>query len=164
MKLYLVRHGKSNPENIDPEKGLSDTGKKDIGRLAHSVEHLKIEVEQIWHSSKKRAKQTAEIFSSAVKSRKALLEKTGLKPNDPVNIIADNVVSLNIDLMLVGHLPFMSKMASYLLSGDEDKNAIDFNVGTIACFEYDKGRWFLEWIIHPGLIHPDTDHGFRSYH
>lgn len=164
MKLFLVRHGQSNPENIDPEKSLSGVGKKDVARLAESISHLNISVDQIWHSEKKRAKQTAEIISAAVKSQKGLVEKTGLLPNEPVDQVAQEIIANNADLMLVGHQPFMSKLASYLLSGDEDKYAIDFSAGAVACFEYDKGRWTLTWFIYPGLFKQEDKRDFYSYH
>ncbi|OQX91569.1 MAG: phosphohistidine phosphatase SixA [candidate division Zixibacteria bacterium 4484_95] len=164
MKLYLMRHGKANPENIDPGKSLSDVGEKDVTRLAESIGYLDIRVEQIWHSEKKRAKQTAEIISAAVKPQKGLVEKSGLLPNDQVTRVAKEIIAINADLMLVGHLPFMSKLASYLLSGDEDTCAIDFSAGAVACFEYDKGRWTLCWLVYPGLFKQKDKHGFYSYH
>lgn len=164
MRLYLVRHGQSNPENIDPEKSLSAIGEKDIAKLAESINYLDINVDQIWHSEKKRAKQTAEIVSTAVKTQKGLVEKTGLKPNDSVAPVAQEIIAHNTDLMLVGHLPFISKLASYLLTGDEDKCAIEFLAGAVACFEYDKGKWTFNWLIHPGLFQQESKHGFYSYH
>jgi phosphohistidine phosphatase len=164
MKLYLVRHGQSNPEDIDPEQSLTAIGEKNIAKLKESIYHLDINVDQIWHSGKKRAKQTAEIISAAVKTQKGLVEKTGLKPNDSVTPVAQEVIAHNTDLMLVGHLPFMSKLASYLLIGDEDKCEIDFMAGAAACLEYDKGKWTLNWLMHPGLFKHEDKHGFYSYH
>ena len=164
MKLYLVRHGQPNPEETDPEKGLSDVGKNEISKLAESIKHLNINSAEIWHSGKARAEQTAGILTTSVNSSQGLVEKTGLKPNDPVDSIAIEIVAVNSDLMLVGHLPFMSKLASLLLAGDKSRCSIDFNTGGFACFEYNKGRWSLNWLVHPGLVGQGRVGSFQSYH
>ncbi|MCP4580382.1 MAG: phosphohistidine phosphatase SixA [candidate division Zixibacteria bacterium] len=164
MKLYLVRHGQANPANIDPEKGLSDIGKQDIARLAESVRHLSISVEQIWHSGKARAKQTAESLSSVVKSNDGLTVREGLKPNDAVDATALEIGAYGCDLMLVGHLPFMAKLASLLFTGDQDRCAFQFHPGTLACFDLSDDIWSLEYFIHPGIVAPDGKAAFQSYH
>lgn len=164
MKIYLVRHGKSNPANIDPEKGLSEIGKQDIIRLAESVRHLGISVHQIWHSGKTRARQTAEILSKVVRTEEGLAERDGLKPNDPAEATALEINAYNCDLMLVGHLPFLARLASLLFSGDLDRCAFDFPPGTMTCFNYKDDIWSLEFSISPETFAPDSKADFRSYH
>jgi len=164
MKIYLVRHGQSNSADIDPEKNLSDTGKREIIKLAESIKHLGINVDEIWHSDKARACQTAEILAAAVKSSKGLIEKSGLKPNDDVKPVAEEIKTYDADLMLVGHLPFMAKLTSLLLTGNENRCAFEFDAGGLACFDYDKGAFCLNWFIHPGLIKLEKHDTFQSYH
>ena len=164
MKLYLVRHGSANPADIDPQKGLSDIGKKEIATLAALVRHLNIEVENIYHSGKARAEQTAEIVNIAIQSANGVSQKTGLTPNDPIKDIATEIVSAGKDVMLVGHLPFMAKLASYLLSDNTDKIALEFKAGGMAYLEYQDNRWILKWLINPD-INPDGESShFESYH
>ena len=164
MRLLLARHGQSNSGDVDPDKGLTKTGIKDIMKLAESIKHLDIGVDEIWHSGKTRASQTAEILSSTVKSNKGILAKDGLKPNDPVEPIANEITAYRADLMLVGHLPFMSKLASLLLANSENRCSVSFYNGSLACFEYDKGDWSLSWLIHPELVKEMKSGTFQSYH
>ena len=164
MKIYLVRHGQANPANIDPEKGLSDIGRQEIARLAESIRHLKLNVRQIWHSGKTRAVQTAEILSSVVNAEDGLAEREGLKPNDPADATALEINAYSCDLMIVGHLPFMAKLASLLFTGDQDRCAFVFHAGSMACFDFKDDIWSLEFFIHPGIIASDGKTGFQSYH
>lgn len=164
MKLYLVRHGSANPADVDPQKGLSDIGKKEITTLAALVKHLNIRVTEIYHSGKARAEQTAEILSIAIKSKNGLSARGDLEPNDPVEKIAVEIISAGRDTMLVGHLPFMAKLASYLLSGNPDKCALNFSTGAMACLDYQEKKWSLSWFINPD-INPIGEIGhFESYH
>ncbi len=164
MTLFLARHGQANHESIDPNKNLSEIGKKEAAKMAEFLGQLGITVGQIWHSDKARAKQTAEILASAVKLQNGITEKTGLRPNDPVGSIAVEIQAYNNDLMLVSHLPFMSKLASLLLAGDEDRCSIEFHPVSIACLERDKGKWSIKWLVEPGLLQKRSPSSFQSYH
>jgi len=164
MNLYLVRHGSANPADIEPQKGLSDIGKKEIATLTALVRHLNIEVANIYHSGKARAQQTAEIMNVGVSSARGFAQKSGLAPNDPVKDIAAEIVSAGQNVMLVGHLPFIAKLASYLLSGSDDKAALEFKTGGMAHLEYRDNNWVLKWHINPE-INPDGESShFESYH
>jgi len=164
MKIYLVRHGQANSADIDPQKGLSNLGHAEIKQLAESIKHLNISVDEIWHSGKARACQTAEILASVVKSSKELIEKSGLNPNDNVKKVAEEIKAYNVNLMIVGHLPFMAKLSSLLITGNENRSAFEFDAGALACFDYNKGSFCLSWLIHPGLIKPEKHDTFQSYH
>lgn len=164
MKIYLVRHGQANSADIDPEKGLSKSGKIEIKKVAESIRHLKINVKEIWHSGKVRARQTAEILASTVSSSNGLIEKSGLNPNDDVKPVIDEIKAVNSDIMLVGHLPFMAKLASMMLVSNENKCNITFSTGALACFNYDKDSFSLDWFIYPGLIAQGDIGSFQSYH
>ena len=34
MRLYLVQHGQAKSEEVDPQRGLSERGIQDVGRLS----------------------------------------------------------------------------------------------------------------------------------
>lgn len=57
------------------------------------------------------------------------------------------------DLMLVGHLPFLEKLTSLLLCGNEKTRLVLFRYGAIVCLEQreDKG-WGVRWILTPEMI------------
>ncbi|MCD6163751.1 MAG: phosphohistidine phosphatase SixA [candidate division Zixibacteria bacterium] len=164
MRLFLARHGQSSPGDIDPQKGLTKNGEKEIIKLAESIKHLDISVDEIWHSGKTRAAQTADILAMAVKPKKGVRIQEGLKPDDSVESIAGEITAYGTDLMLVGHLPFMLKLASLLLANDSNRCSVNFYAGSLACFEYDKGNWSLSWLINPGLVKEEESRTFQSYH
>jgi len=55
--------------------------------------------------------------------------------------------------MIVGHLPFLEKLASFLVCGDEGAKAVMFRYSAIVCLEKkESGRWAVDWIIKPEMI------------
>ena len=68
MALYLVQHGKSLPKDVDPDQGLADEGIAETKRIAEVARGYQVNVSLIKHSGKKRARQTAEIFSDTDKA------------------------------------------------------------------------------------------------
>ena len=104
------------------------------------------------HSVKTRARKTADIFASALNPTKGLKEVEGLKPMDDVAALA---ASLNPDTntMLVGHLPFMERMASYLITGSVDKPIFKFQNSGIVCLDKDPNSefWVIVWTLMPRI-------------
>jgi phosphohistidine phosphatase len=164
MKIYLARHGQANSADIDPLKGLSDDGKAEIGHLATALKGLDINVSVIWHSGKARAEQTAEILATAVKSANGLIKQSGLNPDDSVDEVAAEIQALNRNLMIVGHLPFMARLISKLLTGDYAGLSVNFPTGGMACLDYTRGQWSFDWLINPTVMTGDRGPAFRSYH
>jgi len=136
MALLLVQHGKSLPKDEDPEQGLSDEGVLDVKRIADAAKKYGVNVSCIKHSGKKRARQTADIFASALQPELGVQEIGGIKPMDDVASFADNISS-GEDLMLVGHLPFMEKLVSFLITGSIARPVIKFQNGGIVCLDED---------------------------
>ena len=62
MRLFLVQHGKVLPKDVDLERGLSESGKQDVANVAAFLARGSVQVERIFHSGKKRAWETAELF------------------------------------------------------------------------------------------------------
>lgn len=153
MKLFLVQHGDALAKEVDPDRPLSDKGQQDVNKVASFLRASSISVRQILHSGKTRAMQTAEIFANLL-DVPAPPEKTyGIQPNDPVDAFATRVLEINGDTMIVGHLPFMNKLVSYLLSKDEQRNSVSFEPGSVICLEKnEQNNWTLLWMIRPHLL------------
>jgi phosphohistidine phosphatase len=152
MKVYLVRHGEAVSSGVDPKRPLSEQGLADVRKIASFIKPLKISVEHIWHSGKLRAAQTAEIMTSVVIGKDYSAHES-LGPNDDVKIIAEELEADDMDLMIVGHLPFLAYLASLLVAGKETANVAAFDAGSIACLNRsDPGRWQIEWMIAPKLL------------
>ncbi|MCK5566095.1 MAG: phosphohistidine phosphatase SixA [Planctomycetes bacterium] len=150
MKIYLVQHGNCVSKEVDVERPLSEQGKCDVERVAGFIQTLNISA-KVWHSPKTRAMQTAEMLSAAMTVDGQVETVVGLNPNDDVADIKYRVASSDKDIMLVGHLPFMSKLASLLLTGDENKASVKFVQGGVLCLSDDDG-WEVEWMVVPGIV------------
>ncbi len=155
MALYLVQHGRAVKKEIDPEQGLSEQGIIEVERVAEKAHHFKIPVSEIIHSGKKRARQTAEIFSGWLTHGKEPSVANGLNPTDEVLPVAQAFADRE-NLMLVGHLPFLERLASQLITGSPDVPVVRFLNGGIVCldkWEREMGRkvWSIRWIITPEI-------------
>lgn len=153
MWVYLVRHGEALPKQVDPERGLSEEGKQDAKKVAAFLKGQAIEVEAVWESGKKRATQTAEIMARALTSKAGVVRQAGMAPMDPVTPIVEKLSSLEGDYMLVGHMPFLSNLASRLVLGMEDPEVVLFREVTVVCLEKGlNGQWTVAWMVTPGLL------------
>jgi phosphohistidine phosphatase len=152
MALYLVQHGKSLPKGIDPDQGLSEEGVAETKRIAEVAANYGVNVSHIKHSVKTRAYKTAEIFTSALNSPRGIAEVDGLKPLDDVITFAA-AIDPDENSMLVGHLPFMERMTSYLVTGSTDKPVFKFQNSGIVCLnkDPDSGSWVIVWTLMPKI-------------
>ncbi len=152
MALYLVQHGKSLPKDVDPEKGLSEEGVAEVERIADVAKGYGVCVSRIKHSGKKRALRTAEIFAAALAPEDGVVEASGLNPLDDVTTVGAALKSRE-NHMLVGHLPFMSRLTSYLIVGSTDAAIFKFQNGGVVCLdqEPDNGPWFIKWTLMPNI-------------
>lgn len=154
MMLYLVRHAEPKAPEKDPERSLTAKGRFDIQRVASfCAAHSGIAVEKILHSGKTRASQTAQVLAEHLKPAAGLAEAAGLAPMDDPSPWAEELRITGDDTMLVGHLPFMERLAGLLLSGDEKDGTVKFSPGTVVCLERDSGeQWRLNWIVTPEIV------------
>ncbi len=152
MALYLVQHGKNISKEHDPEQNLSEEGKADVEYVAKVAKQNRISVYRIEHSPKLRAKQTAEIFAEALQPLQGLQERENIKALDEVSEVADEISSKD-DLMLVGHLPFMERLTSFLITGSKENLVFKFQNGGIVCLDKDEKveSWFIKWAIMPRI-------------
>jgi len=153
MKLYLVQHAKAASEQQDPQRPLTKEGKADLQKIAAFIKPLNLCVDYCWHSGKKRAEQTAEILTAVIKVKKAKNARDGLSPNDDVKALRDELSDTAGDIMIVGHMPFVSRLASLLLTGSESTETVAFRQGGIvALSRAEPGKWQVEWMITPQLV------------
>ena len=152
MALYLVQHGQSLPKDVDPDQGLSEKGVAETERIAGVAQNYHVNVGRIWHSVKTRARKTAEIFASALNPPESVQEVQGLKPMDDVAAFAASIKP-DTNTMLVGHLPFMERMAAYLVTGSIDKPVFKFQNSGIVCLDQDPETksWVIIWALMPHI-------------
>ncbi|MBA7704764.1 hypothetical protein ES703_113582 [subsurface metagenome] len=118
MTLYLVQHAEAKPREDDHQRPLSDQGRADIQKVAAFLGDRGIPVSRIIHSGKLRARQTAETLAERLKATGGVSETDGLAPLDDPAVWDGRLSELNENLMLVGHLPHMGKLAALLVTGE----------------------------------------------
>lgn len=150
MALFLVQHGKSLPKEKDPNKGLSEGGIHETERIAQVAKGYGVHVSSIAHSGKTRARQTADIFASALRPDGDIQEISGLNPLDDVTAVA---IDSTEDRMLVGHLPFMERLTAYLITGSIERPVFKFQNSGIVCLNKapDTKSWVIKWALMPHI-------------
>ena len=151
MNLYLVQHGEARSETEDPERSLTDVGRDEVGRVARAAARIGISPLCIFHSGKTRACQTAEVMAETLSPPRGVEERKGLGPNDTVLPWREHLETTAEDLMIVSHLPFLDRLSSLLLSGNEGKGIIRFRYGAVVCLERTNGSWRVRWILTPEM-------------
>ncbi len=152
MPLYLVRHGEAYSEAAGPDRSLTEAGKATVDDMAQLSNSFKIPVSKIFHSGKTRARQTADIFSKYLKPSEGVTEIKTINPYDDVTKIAPELDPA-LNTMLVGHLPFMERLVSYLITGSLDRSIIKFQTGGIVCLDQieKNGAWYIKWALMPKM-------------
>ncbi len=153
MKLYLIQHGEATSEQVDPRRPLTTQGREDVRQVASLLKTARVKPALIYHSEKLRAKQTAEIIASAMAAPELIKERKGLLPQDAINDLTQEISRSANDLMIVGHLPFLSKLATFLLLGKEEGNLIAFQQGGVVCLKRTEDqRWQVAWMVVPEIL------------
>lgn len=150
MKLYLIQHGKALPKEANPDRPLSSAGITETRKTAETLGARDIAVDLIWHSPKKRAVQTAEIIAESIKCEN-VQERNDIKPLDPVENISFEITNAGKNIMIVGHLPFLQKLAGRLLTGSKENDLIIFKNSGVAALIYEE-KWRIDWLLSPDLI------------
>jgi phosphohistidine phosphatase len=146
-----VRHGEAKSEAEDPERSLTIRGEEETREISSAAKRRGIRPSRIYHSGKKRAEQTAGIIAGGFDLSAQLGH--GLNPNDDIRPWVERISREAEDFMIVGHLPFLEKLASFLVCGDEGAKAVMFRYSAILCLEKkESGRWAVDWIIKPEMI------------
>jgi phosphohistidine phosphatase len=152
--LYLVQHGLARTKDQDPDRPLTAAGGEDVRKVAAYVgEKTDVQVSRILHSGKTRARQTAEILAEFLKPGSGVEAVQSLDPMDDPVLWAQQLADTDEDLMLVGHLPHLSKLAALLICGDPQSKVVDFrNGGVVSLRIEDEGHWALQWILLPEMV------------
>lgn len=155
MNLYLVQHGESKAESEDPARPLTNAGRAAVEQVGYHLFRAALLAADvvIRHSGKLRAAQTARILASCLRLASPPQEAAGLAPNDPPEAALGLIAGSSSDLMLVGHLPHLSRLASLLLVGTVERAVVRFQMGGVVCLARDdSGAWALEWMLVPELV------------
>ena len=158
MQIYLVQHGLAKAKDGDPARPLTSDGAGEVVRVAAFCKSFGLSLDAIWHSDKLRARQTAQIFADALSPKRGLMQRNDLAPKDPVKPICKAVESENADVMIVGHLPFLSCLAGLLLTSDEGAEPVAFRNAGVVCLQRreEADTWQVAWYVRPELLAADA--------
>lgn len=159
MRLWLIRHGTALSKDQDPQRPLSEAGRRQASATAERLSSLGVQTAQVWHSDKLRAQQTAESVAQALGGTK-IHQQAGLAPNDPPEVLAGLARSAESDLVVVGHLPHLARVTSLLLTGEDQPDLVDFPAAGLVCLERGSGERFTLTLAAPPLL--DTTGSLRE--
>lgn len=151
MALYLVQHGLAQAKSEDPCQPLSSKGEEQVKLIASVAHGYQVVVEKIVHSPKPRARQTAKLMAETLSPKLQCQELKGLSPlDDPVAFSKD--LRANDNMMVVSHLPFLNRLTSLLVCGQENTTVFRFQNGGIVCLDQDADHdWYIKWALMPQI-------------
>ena len=142
MKLWLMRHGDALHLAPDGSRPLSEEGRAEALRAGAFLKRMKADPALILHSTLRRSAETAAHVAQELGALGRLSEREGLQPgDDPQNWLFE-LAAEEADVLLVGHLPFLSLLASLLLTRDEERLPIQWPTGSLLAMERRGGE---EW-------------------
>ena len=151
MEIYLVQHGEAKSKTEDSGKSLTEQGEQDVRKVATWAAKNGLLVNQIRHSGKLRAEQTAKILRDHLTPPEGVIAVSGMSPSDDVRPMSEVLQNESRPVMVVGHLPFLSRLASYLLINDPEQTIIKFRMGGIVSLTSEEDQWTVAWIVTPAL-------------
>lgn len=145
MLIYLVRHGDALSAVENPARPLSRAGRASVERVARLALERAVDVSAIYHSGILRAEQTAAILAEHLAPPLGVQPRAGLLPEDDPAIVKTELDVEVGTIMLVGHLPYMNRLAGLLITGDPDRTVVEFSPPTMVCCVNDGGKWKFAW-------------------
>jgi phosphohistidine phosphatase len=145
----LVRHAQAEDAADDRQRHLTRKGRKDARALGKSLRPHKLRLKRIWHSGLPRAVETAEEIAPFLRGPAKLVRQPGLLPGDSPANLARKLAKANDDLMIVGHEPFLGRLAAQLVVSRPTASIVRLRKPSIACLERDDDddAWRLSWML-----------------
>jgi len=159
MKLYLVRHAiaeDANGSEGDSLRPLTEKGREKMRRIADGIKELGVFPDLIVSSPYIRASQTASVLAKELGYKEEIAYSDFLMPMaEPDDMIGEINEKFSVEeLMLVGHEPNLSSLASVLLAGTPNLS-INFKKGGVCCLSVDDLHYdriaTLEWLVTPKI-------------
>ncbi len=148
MRLYLVRHAEALSKSANPDRPLSAAGVRETELLRQLLLRFNLGIEAIWHSPKARSAQTAGILAPGVRCRKGLVVRKDVRPASKPRHVIPELQRVRGDIMIVGHLPHLGRLAADLLGWKHADESMDWGKPCIVALER-KADWKLLWSLGP---------------
>ena len=149
-----MQHGEATAEADDPARPLTSAGRATVAQVAARARSAGVRIDTCVHSGKLRAEQSAQVLADAVAGGR-VESKDGLAPNDPVGPVVRWLGERTEEssMALVGHLPFLDRLASSLISGEEDGQVISFQMGGLVKLvpKREQDGFAVAWVLAPDV-------------
>ena len=161
LDLYLVRHAfaaHADPARWpdDSERPLTEEGVTRFRVAARGLQRLVPAVDAVLSSSYARAWQTAELLNEVAGWHEPE-ECPALAAGRPVTSALDVLQSRSErSIALVGHEPDLSRLASLLCTGSEDRLRLELKKGAVASLSFggrvEPAGACLRWTVSPKIL------------
>ncbi|MGH7887444.1 MAG: SixA phosphatase family protein [Candidatus Binatia bacterium] len=145
----MVRHGEAVSAQMDPQRPLSAHGRAEVAELGQLALSRSVRVAELRHSGILRAQQTAEILAGYLKPPGGVHPSAGMLPEDDPEIVKAEIEVAEQPILLVGHLPFMGRLAALLVKGQAARSIGEFPPATMLCCAKTAVGWQIDWQIAP---------------
>lgn len=142
MELYFVRHGIAEDREAfllksldDSQRPLTKEGKKKFRKIAKKLRELVGPVDMIICSPYLRAIETADILKKHYPKTKQLTSEVLIPPSKPEDFAKwykSNLLKKFKKVILIGHEPQLSTLASWLVCGTKDSRILLKKGGALA--------------------------------
>lgn len=160
MILYIVRHAIALEaalfEGDDSQRPLTSKGQRKMRSIAKGLKELEIQLDLILTSPYLRATQTAHILAKKFdlkEERMICIDQ--LAPTGYADQLIDEINEKYGDIQniaIIGHEPYLSNLASVLITGDPNASII-LKKGGVCRLSVEKIQYgrcaMLEWLLSP---------------
>jgi phosphohistidine phosphatase len=148
-----MRHGQAKTPADGGESELTTNGRAIIAhqaeRLADLLKQQAVTLQQVYHSGKKRAEQTAAITIAHVAPQLESIIEPGLSPNADPNMLSLDLNGRPGPILLVSHLPFIPALMARLLGKALRHTSDAIAPGTVIALERKDSGWQISSILSP---------------
>jgi phosphohistidine phosphatase len=154
MHLYLLRHAHALAGADDAARPLSKRGRKQIRTLGRWLRANRAldEVAECWHSPLVRSRDTAALLVRRLHRPVRTVVTAGLTPADEPAPLLRRLRTRQRPLLIVGHEPHLSALASLLVAGEPEPPVFTLRKCALLALIREQGRWLVRWQIGPELL------------
>ncbi len=152
MFLYLMQHGLALSKDVDPERPLSELGREETLRVAKAAAGAGIRVDQVWHSTKLRAKETAQILAEHLRPSGGVVEMEGLAPTDDPVPVAAKLAGEERTILVAGHMPFLERLSDLLLAPRGGQGVVRFTNSALVGLEKTPAGYRVAFLVPPDFV------------
>lgn len=151
--VALVRHGHALSTSEDPTRPLSIPGRQGVEMMATWLASRRVRFEEIRHSDKLRARQTAQVFAYRLGlGGGRVVQVPGLEPHSDPSPVAEDLRRDGRSVVIVAHLPLLSRLAGHLLGCPGQELPMRFDEATVLLLGRCGGGYRIEGLAGPELI------------